>query len=674
MQDYCERITVQDGPRLPLEGSIDLTYRCNNACRHCWVSVPANSPEWDNELTFDEIIRIVDEARAMGCRKWAISGGEPMLRPDFPEIFDCVTGKSVSYSLNTNGTLINARIARLMKKKGTKMVALYGATAEVHDHITRTPGSFQAALQGFAYLKEAGAGFIVQLIPMKDNYEQFNEMISLAESLSPLWRIGASWLHLSACGDPGRNREITRQRLDPREVIDLDKPDLSSENAEPCRHAKDDGRLFASCIAGRRDFHVDPYGQMSFCSFIKDAALRYDLKTGTFQQGWDLFIPSLIEKVTGGKEYEENCGSCGFREDCLWCPVFGYLEHRRFSAKPKYLCDLARETRKVKETWKRDHRRYYQIAGITIRVESELPITDSTFSPKFKCFETDGPGENVIALRHVFSLPDLSGNDLGVEVYRKAPWAIYRMGNSWIYVGIKPSPEKRKIDSVAVFNQDHSHGTLYHGERQKKLFLGGNLHSLTLFPTDQILLARVLADRGGCFLHSAGVILENKGLLFVGHSDAGKSTMAKMLKGKAEILCDDRIIVRERPEGFRIYGTWSHGDVAEVSANSAPLKALLFLDQAKQNRLIPIEDKLQKFKKLLPYLIKPLETRDWWERMLSLVQRIANEVPCYSLQFDKSGGVTDLLMSLNNDATAHVGAGFTPARGRGSTPLLLLPD
>ncbi len=343
MQDYCEWIAVQDGPRLPLEGSFDLTYRCNNACRHCWVSIPANSSERENELTFDEITRIVDGARTMGCRKWLISGGEPMLRPDFPEIFDYMTGKSVSYSLNTNGTLITPQIARLMKRKGTKMVALYGATAAVHDHITRTPGSFEAALRGLAYLKEAGAGFIVQLIPMKDNYGQFNDMIRLAESLSPLWRIGASWLHLSACGDPERNREIIRQRLDPSEVMELDQPDAFSENVlekegnSGCRYVKDDGRLFASCIAGRRDFHVDPYGRMSFCSFIQDPGLRYNLKTGSMQQAWEVFIPSLAEKVKGGKEYNENCGSCEFREDCLWCPVYGYLEHGRFSAKVEYL-------------------------------------------------------------------------------------------------------------------------------------------------------------------------------------------------------------------------------------------------------------------------------------------------------------------------------------------------
>ena len=72
----------------------------------------------------------------------------------------------------------------------------------------------------------------------------------------------------------------------------------------------------------------------------------------------------------------------------------------------------------------------------------------------------------------------------------------------------------------------------------------------------------------------------------------------------------------------------------------------MFLEQAKQNRLIPIEDKRQRFNKLLPYLIKPLETRDWWEKMLDLTQRIAGSVPCYFLEFDKNGGVIDLLREV----------------------------
>ena len=84
----------------------------------------------------------------------------------------------------------------------------------------------------------------------------------------------------------------------------------------------------------------------------------------------------------------------------------------------------------------------------------------------------------------------------------------------------------------------------------------------------------------------AAVILNGQGLIFVGHSEAGKSTTAAMLKNvgvgaglvpalegdhkgsplQVEILCDDRNIVRRWEEGWRVHGTWSHGDVPEVSS------------------------------------------------------------------------------------------------------------
>lgn len=642
-----------DLPRIPLGGNIDLTYRCNNNCRHCWLWLPVNAPERKDELTFDEIRCIVDDARKIGCRNWSISGGEPMLKTDFEGIFDYITGKSISYSINTNGTFITPKIANLMKRKGIKMVAIYGATAEVHDHITRIPGSFEATMQGFAYLKEAGAGFIVQIIPMRDNYHQFNGMVRLAESISSHWRIGAAWLYLSASGDPARNREIKKQRLFPRDVVEFDKPDLCSEEQMggekcPCLMNGDE-RLFASCIAGKRDFHIDPYGKMTFCSFIKNPALRYDLKGGSFWECWDSFIPSIADSVKGGREYLENCGSCDMRSDCRYCPVYGYLEHSRFSARVEYLCEVAKENRRFKEDWKRDHRRYYRIAGITIQVDSDLPITENTFHPKFNPFDVDGPEEDNITIRHHFFLPDMNREDIGKEVYCKPPWNVYKKGDSWIYLGISPDPENKGHYMTATFNHDHTSVRIYN--KDDKVFKKGTLESLTLFPTDQILLARVLADREGCYLHSSGVIFENKGLLFVGHSDAGKSTMVKILKDKAEILCDDRIIVRRWPEGFRIHGTWSHGEVPDVSASSAPLDAILFLQKSTENCLIPIYDKKEIIKRLLACLIRPLVDIGWWEKMLSLIERVACDIPCYTLCFDKSGKVMDLLgqLSTSND-------------------------
>ena len=140
------------------------------------------------------------------------------------------------------------------------------------------------------------------------------------------------------------------------------------------------------------------------------------------------------------------------------------------------------------------------------------------------------------------------------------------------------------------------------------------------------------------------MILAGNGLVFVGRSDAGKSTITTMLRDRVEILCDDRMIVRKRTDGFRIYGTWSHGDVPDVSPSSAPLKAIMFLEQAPENMLIPLDNRKEITRRLLACLIKPFETADWWDKSLRLVEKMAREVPCYVLKFDRSGGVVDVIV------------------------------
>jgi MoaA/NifB/PqqE/SkfB family radical SAM enzyme len=640
-------------PRLPLDGKIDLTYRCNNNCRHCWLWLPPGAPQGRDELSFGELRRIVDEARQMGCQAWAISGGEPMLRPDFPEIFDYVTRKAVRYSLNTNGALITPDIARLMARRGEKMVAVYGATAGVHDDVTRTPGSFQATMRGFAYLKEAKAGFTVQIIPMRQNYHQYGQMLELAESLSPHYRVGASWLYLSACGSVARNREIADQRLDAATVVVLDPPNPASElleatgpgaTAPACRSSvQGDDRLFASCIAARRDFHIDPYGKMTFCCFVKDPALRFDLHAGSFRQAWDEFIPSLAEKVRGGQEYLQNCGSCDLRQDCHWCAVYGHLEYGRFSAKVDYLCQVAQKTHNFKRAWKMENVRYYQIAGITIQLAADFPFREDTFAPKFAQFRVDGPGPDTVSYQLKSPVPTRSELRLGREVYRRPPWAICRQSRSWAYLGIAPGEDELELHSLAIFGPDHSSGTIY---RPSEYFQAGNLQALITAPTDQIVLAPLLAERQGCILHASGIIMDGKGLLFVGHSEAGKSTMLKILRDHGEVLCDDRIIVRRWPEGFRIHGTWSHGELPDVSPAGAPLAAMIFLDKATTNELIPITDKVERLSRLLSHVVKPVVTADWWEKTLALAGRIAVEVPIYRLRFDMSGQVVGLLKQL----------------------------
>ena len=130
--------------------------------------------------------------------------------------------------------------------------------------------------------------------------------------------------------------------------------------------------------------------------------------------------------------------------------------------------------------------------------------------------------------------------------------------------------------------------------------------------------------------------MDGKGLLFVGHSDAGKSTTVTLLKDQAEILCDDRIIVRKKPEGFKIYGTWSHGDVPDVSAASAPCRRSSFLKQSPDNRIVPVEDTKESLQILLACLIKPYVEFGLVEKSLTFIEALVQGVPCYNMYFDKT--------------------------------------
>ena len=153
---------------------------------------------------------------------------------------------------------------------------------------------------------------------------------------------------------------------------------------------------------------------------------------------------------------------------------------------------------------------YYRIAGITIKVESDIPITDETFYPRFDLFRVEGPGEENAIFRHHFSIPNIDDWSLGKLVYNRLPWNVYRNEDSWTYLGVTPYESDDTIWKVAVFSDDHTRGEIYS--------LGDKvvLHMLTSFPSDQIIIARMLADKEACYLHSSGMIIDGAGLAFVG--------------------------------------------------------------------------------------------------------------------------------------------------------------
>lgn len=290
--------------------------------------------------------------------------------------------------------------------------------------------------------------------------------------------------------------------------------------------------------------------------------------------------------------------------------------------------------------------RYYQTGGLTLEVNSELPFTPDTFHPKFKQYQVEGPGVDNIVINHYFT------RELNVEVtekdriYFKPPWSVYQNQDKMIYEWIQDDASHTPGYRKFLVNKAHTRLDTYNGPGAAEFFSKGMLTSLSLFPTDQILLSRALAFRQGCIMHSLGLIHQGKGYLFVGHSEAGKSTMAKIMKEDSIILCDDRNIIRKINSVYTLFGTWQHSDFSEISPLSAPLRGIFFLNKSDKNQIEPITDARAKLKLLLNCLIKPLATDDWWESTLDFMDRVSREVDCMDLKFDKSGKIKELIGKL----------------------------
>jgi len=282
----------------------------------------------------------------------------------------------------------------------------------------------------------------------------------------------------------------------------------------------------------------------------------------------------------------------------------------------------------------------YQIADITLCVRADLPITEHTFASKLNAFRVKSIGEDTLTLHHHFNLPNLTQQVSGINI----PWTITRDGTRWVYDRYLPASFGIQRSLRVEWDADYTRGDIYHPDETR--FRQGGLTALIGMATDQILLARVLADRTGCLIHASGVNMDGAGLLFVGHTSAGKSTVARQLHGHAELVSEDRVAMRRMSDGFRIYSTWCNLNMPDIPPVSPPLRAVFFLEKAATNQAIPITDRREILGRLLPCLVKPYVDAQWWEKILSTVDLLIESVPAYRLLFDRSGGVMKTLREL----------------------------
>ena len=328
--------------RIPLDAGIDITYRCNNKCVHCYCNLPENDAvAKKKELTTEEIKKLLDGLASLGTLWLLISGGEPVLREDFQEIYLYAKKKGFLITLFTNGTLVDEKTVELLSKYPpfTVEISLYGATEETYEKVTRVKGSYERCMRGIKKIVDAGIKLKLKSMALTVNQHEVEAMDRMARELGCEFRF-----------DPMLNKRIdgntfsnpVKYRISPEDVVRLDKafPKRMEEWRQFCdkfvgETIKDD-RLF-KCGAGLGMIHSDPYGIVKGCMMMaKDG---FPIKEHDLKWIWDEGILSVI---TRKKDFSLPCDDCHFVNLCCQCAAWSVLESGDIKKEVEYLCKTAK--------------------------------------------------------------------------------------------------------------------------------------------------------------------------------------------------------------------------------------------------------------------------------------------------------------------------------------------
>ncbi len=383
-----QRIEIQDfalwdklkEKRTPLSFDLEITARCALDCRHCYINLPAGDPVAKRaELTVAEIDTIASEAVELGAVWCLITGGEPLLRSDFADIYLGLKRKGLLVSVFTNATLIDQAHLDLFKRYPPRdiEVTVYGVTPETYEAVTRRPGSFERFRRGLDLLLGAGIRVRLKAMAIRSNLHEQQAIADFCRAHTKDYFRFDPQLHLRFDGDPVRNDEIRAERLTPAQVVALEQADAPRRESleqhrdslinEEFSHSGCD-HLFR-CGAGNGSFSVTYDGRFRLCSSLIAAGTTYDLRTGSLADAWNRFVPQVRDLRSQRPSFRETCRKCPLANLCLWCPAHAHLETGELDGATPYFCEVA-------------HRRAEAIQGSGLPVSGPLFVGEETDSDR----------------------------------------------------------------------------------------------------------------------------------------------------------------------------------------------------------------------------------------------------------------------------------------------------
>lgn len=204
--------------RIPVDGQIELTYRCNYNCIHCYCS-PYNHPEnKEKELSFLQWKKILDEIHQLGGIYLTLTGGEPLLHQDFLKIYNYARDKGFLITVFTNGFLLDDRYIRhfLDYRPFNIEITINGITAQTYESITGVKGSFKSIMDVIRKIKESGLPLVLKTNGLKENKD---EILKIKEFIYKMLGKGKYKFDSFIVAGLDGSLEPARHRLKPQEIL-----------------------------------------------------------------------------------------------------------------------------------------------------------------------------------------------------------------------------------------------------------------------------------------------------------------------------------------------------------------------------------------------------------------------------------------------------------------------
>ncbi len=317
----------------------NITKRCNLRCEHCYLSAGERDAGGMNELSTAECLRVVDElCNVNPATMLVLTGGEPLIRKDLPEIARYATQKGLMVVVGTNGTLLTDSKIRELQKAGIMGVSISvdSLDSKQHDDFRCLHGALEGAINGIEACIRNGLQFQIHTTASRMNYEEIPMMIDFA------YRKKARVFNLFFLVCTGRGEKMSDITPEEYEKVLGDLADaqqrypgmfirsrcaphfkrIAYEKNPDVPITKAQGYEGGGCLAGTHYARITPEGDLTPCPFMP-------LSVGNLhKQNFDvLWEESPVFKDLRSPKLKGKCGDCEYNELCGGCRARPYASH-----------------------------------------------------------------------------------------------------------------------------------------------------------------------------------------------------------------------------------------------------------------------------------------------------------------------------------------------------------